>query len=379
MNTEIREMIESYKQLSRKLDNIGGPTKNGELFETVIGLEEDILKAVDLPPAQMYRKILWGENVEAVMSRLDEARNDYERDGLHDPTLVLVNAIINKIDEPENVLPLAGLSTHMYQEFLFRHKLLEANTPAEADDIIEEMRNAEEHLNDLGLLGLGGIRKYPELYRKLRDFGMHNLDEFLMLNNTFDLDDDEMDAHQLCLRGFIRSNKGMFDDAISDFTRAIRLKPDVANIYYNRALVFEMKGDKAAAMDDYCEAIQLDPDDVKALCNRGVLRAERGWHKEALKDFNRAVALRPDAFQPYCNRGNLYALMQKHEEAVDDFTKAIIMMPDKAYLYCNRGVNYFQLGRKDRALHDMEKSADMGFELAEEFIFKFFPERRIEH
>lgn len=378
METEIREMLESYKKMYKELDDTGGPAENGELFEAIIGLEEDILRSVDLPLAQMYRKILWGDDIEGVIKQLDVAKDDYEKNGLHDPTLVLVNAIINKIDEPENVLPLAGLSLHTYQEFLFREKLLAANTPADADEIIAEMRSAEEHLNDLGKLEFGGIKKYPEQYTMLRTAGMHNLDEFLMLNDTFDLDDEDMTAKQFCLRGFIRTTKGKYEEAIIDFTHAIKVMPELANIYYNRAIVYEMMGDKAAAMDDYNDAIRLDPDDFKALCNRGVLRADWGWHEEALEDFNRAISLNPDAFQPYCNRGNLLALLEMHEDAIDDFSKAILMRPDEAYLYCNRGISYYQLGRKKKALQDIRKSSDMGFELAEEFMFKFFPEECIE-
>ena len=372
MNTEIREMLESYKRLYHELDEMGGPGKNGELFETVIGLEEDILEAMDLPPAQKYRKILWGENMDAVISQLNETREEYEKRPIRDKTLILVDAIVRQIDEPENILPLAGLSHHTYQIFLFREKLLASNAPDEADKIIAEMRKAEEYLNELGRLEMGGTKKHPDLYLMLREAGLQNLDEYLMRNDTFDLADEEMDARQFLIRGFIRANKGRIDDGIRDLSEAIRIMPDAASLYYNRAVAFEMKGDTAGAIDDYSLAIELVPENYQALCNRGAILAQEGMHEEALVDFNRAIAAKPQMLEAYCNRGNLYSVMERQEEAIDDFTKAIMLRPDEAYLYCNRGISYYRLGRKDKALEDLKKSACMGFEMARQALGEFF-------
>ena len=374
--SEIRKMITRYKDHSRALEEAGGPGEAGGLFETVLGLEDDILAAVDLPPAHKYRSILWGERVDEVVRELVRARDEYADRPIKDPALLLINAAVNGVDDPANVLPMAGFRTHMYQEFMYG-KLLASEGPEEADALIEEMRKAETRLNDLGIIGLGGVGKHRDLYRELREAGMHHLDEYLIHNDAFDLEESEMDGRQLCLRGFHRAGRGMVDDAIRDLTRALEEMPGFGTVYYNRALLHEMKGDGAAAMDDYNDAIRLDPDDYKALHNRGMLRAERGWYDEALDDFNRAIALRPDSFHAYCNRGNLCAMTGRHEDAVDDFTKAIFLRPDVAYLYCNRGVSCYQLGRRERALDDLRKSMDMGSELAEKFIREFYPDVRI--
>jgi tetratricopeptide (TPR) repeat protein len=372
MNTEIREMLESYKRLYHELDEMGGPVKNGELFETVIGLEEDILEAMDLPPAQKYRTILWGENMDAVISQLNETRKEYEKRPIRDKTLILVDAIVRQIDEPENILPLAGLSHHTYQIFLFREKLLASNAPDEADKIIAEMRTAEEYLNELGRLEMGGIRKHPDLYMMLHETGLQNLDEYLMRNDRFDLADEDMDARQFLVRGFIRANKGRIDDGIRDLSEAIRIMPDMASLYYNRAVAFEMKGDTARAIEDYSLAIELDPENYQALCNRGAILAREGMHEEALVDLNRAIAARPKMPEAYCNRGNLYANIEQQELAIEDYISAITLDPGNAYLYCNRGISYHRIGKKERAIEDLRKSAGMGFEKAKEALADFF-------
>ena len=376
--SEIRGMLESYKRMNRELDETGGPAENGVLFEEIITLEEDILDTMELPPAQKYRSILWGENIDEVIQALKDARTEFADRPIKDPSILLVNAILGQVDDPENILPMAGFSLHMYQEFMFSNILLASDGPAETDEIIEEMRTAEAHLNDLGLIGIGGIRKNPDLYRSLLEAGIRHLDEYLIANDAFDLDNSEMDGRQFCLRGFNRAGRGMIDEAISDLTEALRFMPDLPAIYYNRALLLDTKGETGAALADYGEAIRLDPGDAKAFCNRGLIKAEGGMIEEALEDFEMAVSLAPNAFHPLCNRGNAYASLGRHEEAVEDFTRAIMLKPGEAYLYCNRGVSYYQLGRRDKAMEDLWKSMDMGSELAEKFIREFFPDVPIE-
>ena len=47
------------------------------------------------------------------------------------------------------------------------------------------------------------------------------------------------------------------DKAIADYTEAINLKPDMAQAYANRGMIYEKKGDKAKADDDLARAEKL--------------------------------------------------------------------------------------------------------------------------
>ena len=57
-----------------------------------------------------------------------------------------------------------------------------------------------------------------------------------------------------------------------DFDEAIRLKPDFAYAFNNRAVVRYDKGDLEGALKDYDEAIRLKPDYSEALYNRSIVR-----------------------------------------------------------------------------------------------------------
>jgi Flp pilus assembly protein TadD len=53
---------------------------------------------------------------------------------------------------------------------------------------------------------------------------------------------------------------GSLDQAITDFNKAIELKPDYAKAYYNRGITNLLKGDAMVAVADFNKAIQLSND-----------------------------------------------------------------------------------------------------------------------
>ena len=58
------------------------------------------------------------------------------------------------------------------------------------------------------------------------------------------------------------------DNAIADYSEAIRLQPDYAFAFNNRGVAHKAKGDYDGALQDYNEAIRLQPDYALALNNR---------------------------------------------------------------------------------------------------------------
>lgn len=63
-----------------------------------------------------------------------------------------------------------------------------------------------------------------------------------------------------------------YDEAISDLNKAVKLMPDLAYIYYNRANLMAISGKLPEAFDDYTRAIELNPDFAEAYYNRGLVQ-----------------------------------------------------------------------------------------------------------
>ena len=76
------------------------------------------------------------------------------------------------------------------------------------------------------------------------------------------------DFYQL---GINKAKERDFEGAIENFDRAIKLKPNYANAYNNRANVRHELGDDSGAIDDYTEAILLNPNCAGFHRNRGMI------------------------------------------------------------------------------------------------------------
>jgi Flp pilus assembly protein TadD len=77
-----------------------------------------------------------------------------------------------------------------------------------------------------------------------------------------------------------------YDEAIEDFSQAIRLHPTAA-AYFCRGAAYKDKKEFHKAIEDYSQAIRLDPEDAYAHGNLAWLLAT--CPKDSLRDGNKAI------------------------------------------------------------------------------------------
>ena len=92
-------------------------------------------------------------------------------------------------------------------------------------------------------------------------------------------------------RGFAYINKGQYDRAISDYTKAIEIDPKYASIYYNRGIAYDNKGQYDQAISDHTKAIEIDPKLVSAYYNRGVVYYFKKEYDKSWEDLKKAQNL----------------------------------------------------------------------------------------
>jgi len=82
---------------------------------------------------------------------------------------------------------------------------------------------------------------------------------------------DRKDAGTYYNQGVARLEKGEHDHAISDFTKAIEMRPGFANAYFYRGRAYLRKGEHDRAISDLNKAIELDPQLAVAYGERAVI------------------------------------------------------------------------------------------------------------
>jgi tetratricopeptide (TPR) repeat protein len=146
---------------------------------------------------------------------------------------------------------------------------------------------------------------------------------------------------------------------IADLTKAIALKSDYAEAYYQRGLHYDLAGDSAAALQDYNKAIELQPRFLEAYRTRAVIYLLAGKGAEAIADYTRIIELRPDG-ESYYMRGNSYLEIGQSAKAIVDLTQSIKLDPTYYWSYKQRAKAYRHLMRLKLAEADERKAAQIG-------------------
>lgn len=87
------------------------------------------------------------------------------------------------------------------------------------------------------------------------------------------------------------TNTYNYDEAIYDLNKAIKLMPDFAHAYYNRANLHCLFGNMPEAIEDYSKAIEIDPDFAEAYFNRGLVQIYLKDTKKGFLDISKAGEL----------------------------------------------------------------------------------------
>jgi tetratricopeptide (TPR) repeat protein len=157
-------------------------------------------------------------------------------------------------------------------------------------------------------------------------------------------------------RAYSENEKGKHDDAVRDYTEAIKLNPSLSFSYDARGALYQDKGETAKAFDDYSKAIGLDPNLYHAFHARGLIDiTHKNWDK-AVADFSEAVRTWPESASGYFNRGLAYTNKSDFDHALADFDAAIAIWPRYYRALVERGYVHQRRHELDRAAADFNEA-----------------------
>ncbi len=148
--------------------------------------------------------------------------------------------------------------------------------------------------------------------------------------------------------------KGDLDGAVADCSKAIQLKPDLANAYLVCGLAKRDKHDPDGAIAAYTTAIQLQPDFAAAYLTRGYAKSDKEDYAGAIADYSSAIQLQPSVPGTYNSRGNAKRLKGDLDGAIADYSKAAELKPDLIDAYTGLAVCYLNRGTEKKAKGDLD-------------------------
>ena len=161
------------------------------------------------------------------------------------------------------------------------------------------------------------------------------------------------------LRGLIKSKKGLFDEAIREFDKAIQANTKFYPAYNNKGIAYLGQKRLDLAITEFDKAIDLNPKFAGAYCNRGAAYASNGMLERGISDYDIALRIDPRNDQSYFMRGRIQAQMTSYDKAILDFNKAIEINPKNAKAYLFRGRVFDLNGNSDKALLDFKCAIEL--------------------
>ena len=173
-------------------------------------------------------------------------------------------------------------------------------------------------------------------------------------------------------RGRVRMAQGHFDDALADFRQAITLKPNLCNAYLELALAYQIQGQPDEARRQLEQALRCDPPPLVLAdyhAERSSLLYDKMGYEESLKACELALKLHPQSAAAHALRGRILMQRRDYQQAAFAFD-AYFNLGGKPVgdIYCTRGWAYFFSEDWNAALHDFEDALRLNSENGEAYV-----------
>ncbi len=131
---------------------------------------------------------------------------------------------------------------------------------------------------------------------------------------------------KVMLRALEAHSNHDLDNAITLYGQLLSMQLDrkIRGLVYNhRGMAYFAIGNHQQALKDFSNAIKYDPESDRGYANRGLCNRVLNKHEKALFDFSQAIKINPNRPDSYFGRAQTYHDIQQFELALDDCEKAL--------------------------------------------------------
>ena len=150
--------------------------------------------------------------------------------------------------------------------------------------------------------------------------------------------------------GCIYSEKGLLDEAIQLYERALKINPNYLQAFVNLGNEYRKKGDAGRAEEFYQKAIKMNPEYAGARLHIAEVWMNQGLIEKAVLEYEKILDTNPTSAEAHYGLGVACYGKGKLDEAIMHYQKALDLKPGYAEAYYNLGVAYGSSGMPDQAL-----------------------------
>ena len=148
---------------------------------------------------------------------------------------------------------------------------------------------------------------------------------------------------------------GRHEEAIAEFRQAMRLKPDDLKAHNDFGVALKIAGDVGGAVAEFKAVLQRRPDDVNAHNNLGVALKAMGDLDGAMAEYRTAADLQPTDVNTHFNLGLALLEKQDVEGAIGEFRTALHLRPNDGKIRFNLGNALASIGRRTEAAQELRQ------------------------
>jgi tetratricopeptide (TPR) repeat protein len=185
-----------------------------------------------------------------------------------------------------------------------------------------------------------------QFYRRKKNFRFSAGDKEMisaikLLDRIIGHSPDHYYSHEL--KGVANIKLRRSQDALKDFTNAIRIEPNYSVAHHSRGVCYLSLKQYEKAIKDFSNSIKIDPMSSLAFHNIGKAKYYIKNYQGAVDDFDKALKLKPDYTPALILRGNSKSKLYDWSGAIEDYKKVIEIEP--------KDINKLQKRPKQKSTH----------------------------
>jgi protein O-mannosyl-transferase len=151
----------------------------------------------------------------------------------------------------------------------------------------------------------------------------------------------------------------MYADVETLWRTTISRNPEAWMAHNNLGTVLLQKGLPDEAIIHFQKALEIKPDDAGAEANLGNALLQKGELDDAIAHYDAALEINPGDAKVHYNLGSALLHKDQPDKAIAQYQKALEIDPRFADVYNNLGIAFFQKGQLDEAIGQYQKALEI--------------------